>query len=723
MKTILYTILLLCMSAGLHAQTYNISGTVTDTKGKGIKGASVSLDNTLDGTTTDSAGTFRFQTGEKGPQTLAVTAIGFEAGGQPLNITADITDIRVQLKATAQQLDGVTVTAGAFEAGTDKGKTILSSLDIVTTAGSQADVVRAIQTLPGTQQQGTQSGLFVRGGDATEAAIIVDGLMAQDAFTSTAPGVAGRSRFSPFQFRGISFSSGGYSARYGQAMSSVLELTTLDMPDKSTINLGLNMAGIYASGSKLWKNSSGDVTASYFNLKPFYGVASTNVDYYDVPVGSSGSARYAWKPNKNGILKVLGNFTHFSSGVRVPNPDSPGATFPYGISNTNGYLNVSYNQRFKEKWNFFTAAGYAVNLDDIDAGTTPIKQHNDRAQFRLEVKRYLAAKLNVLVGTEVQHFSYRKQISVPNTTINLDFTETQEAGFVEAEWSPQRWIAIKPGIRAEHSDLLNQNTIAPRLALAIRAGMWGQVGLSAGSFYQLPDIPYLQAGYRPDMQQAIHYIANYQWIKGDRTFRAEVYYKDYRSLVRELQPVDSFDANSFRNYYRRPDNSGYGYAKGLEIFWRDKKLIKNVDYWISYSYIDTRRLFRNYIAEAQPEFISDHNASLVAKYYIQKWSTQINMTYSYATGRPFYNPANKEFLGDRTPDYHNLSLAVNYLTHVKKWFTVIYGGVDNLTNQKNIFGYRYSADGSVRYPQYPALFRSYFIGVNFSLTEFNKDEL
>ncbi len=721
MKAILYTLILLLATFSLQAQNVTISGTVTDTKGKPLRGASVYLDNTLDGGTTDSAGNFRFLTSEKGAQALAVSAVGYNAGGQPLNIAADVADIKVQLKASAQQLDGVTVTAGAFEAGTDKGKTILSSLDIVTTAGSQADVVRAIQTLPGTQQQGTQSGLFVRGGDASEAAIIVDGLIAQDAFTSTAPGVAGRSRFSPFQFRGISFSSGGYSARYGQAMSSVLELTTLDMPDKSTVNLGLNMAGIYASGSKLWKHSSGDVTATYFNLSPFYGVASTNVDYYDVPKGSSGSARYAWKPNKNGILKVLGNYTHFSSGVRVPNPDSPGSVFPYGITNTNGYVNLSYNQRLKEKWNIYTAAAYAVNLDNIKAGNIPITQHNDRAQFRLEVKRYLPSKLNVLAGTEIQHFSYRKKIDLDTAVYNLDFTETQVAGFVEAEWSPQRWIAIKPGIRAEHSSLLNQNTLSPRIALAIRSGMWGQIGLSAGSFYQLPDIPYLQYGYRPRMQQAIHYIANYQWIKGDRTFRAEVYYKDYRSLT--LEHASTFDANSFRNYYSAPDNSGFGYAKGAELFWRDKKLIKNVDYWISYSYIDTRRLFRNYLSEAQPEFISDHNASLVAKYYIQKWTTQINLTYSYATGRPYYNPNNPVFLGDRTPDYHNLSLAVNYLTHVKKWFTVLYGGVDNLTDQHNIFGYRYSSDGAHQYPQYPALFRSYFIGVNFSLTEFNKDEL
>ncbi|MBS1629176.1 MAG: TonB-dependent receptor [Bacteroidetes bacterium] len=722
MRPFFYLIFFLCLPLSLFAQSHKLSGSVTDSKNRPLKGASVYLDNTLDGGTTDSNGHFQFTTTEQGQQVIAVSATGYQNAGEPITIKGDMTQIDLRMKANPRQLEGITVTAGAYEAGTEKGKTILSSLDIVTTAGAQADVVRAIQTLPGAQQQGTQSGLFIRGGDATEAAIIVDGLVQQDAFTTTAPGVAGRSRFSPFQFRGISFSSGGYSARYGQAMSSVLDLTTLDLPDKSTVNLGINMAGVYASGSKLWNDKTSlDLTGSYFNLAPFYGIASTNLDYYNVPTGASGSARFAWKPNKQGMFKLMTNFTRFSSGVEVPNPDSPGKLFRYGITNNNGYLNLSYNQRFGSKWNLYTAAGYAKNTDDIEAGDIPIKNRNDRTQFRLELKRYLAAKLSILAGTEIQHFSYRKNINLDTASYDLDFTETQEAVFLEADWSPTRWIAIRPGIRAEHSELLNQNTFAPRIALAIRAGMYGQFGFSSGIFYQLPDVPYLQYGYRPDMQEAIHYIANYQWIKGDRTLRAEVYYKDYRDLVREH--VSSYDPNSYRTSFNVPDNSGYGYAKGFELFWRDKKLIKNVDYWVSYSYVDTRRLYRNYLAEVQPDFIATHNASLVAKYYIEKWTTQINATYSFATGRPYYNPSNTDFMGDRTPDYHNLSIAVNYLTHIKKWFTVIYAGVDNVTNQKNVFSYRYSSDGSVRYPQYPALFRNYFVGVNFSLTAFDRDEL
>lgn len=719
MKTI-FTILLFVFSArGVLAQTL-LSGKVLDKSGKPLKGASVSLDNTLDGATTDSAGNFLFQTTETGQQTLVVTAIGYADGGMPLTITGNLTELKISLKAAPRSLDNVTVTAGAYEAGNDKGKTILSTLDIVTTAGANADVVQAIQTLPGTQKTGTESGLFVRGGDASEASVVVDGLTVQNAFFSSAPGVASRSRFMPWAFKGVSFSSGGYSARYGQALSSVLELNTLDMPERTTVTMGLNFAGIYASGQKLWQNSGGGITASYNNLSPFYGLAKTNVDYYKVPEGLSASANYSWRPGKNSLLKTMVSGQRFQSGVRVPDPFTAGQTIDFGLRSTVLFSNLSYEEKLSEKWLLFTAGSYSYNQDDITWDGAALPKKDQRLQARLEGKYFWNSRLTLLLGGEWQHYSYEQS----GDSGSLQFTEDNPALYVEANWSPTKRWAFRPGVRMDYSRLLEQARVAPRLSVAYRTGRFSQVGLATGLFFQNPEPMYLLYGYRPDMQLAAHYIANFQWLTEERTLRIEAYYKDYQSLVRE-KGWSAYDANTQRVLFGNGlmDNSGYGYAGGAELFWRDKKAIKNLDYWVSYSYIDTRRLYKNYIAEATPTYIADHNLSLVGKYWINKWHSQINLTYAYASGRPYYNPNTTDFLGDRTPDFHNLAVTFNYLTSIKKWFTVVYAGVDNLTNHHNIFGYRYSADGSMRYAQRPAIYRSFFVGANFSLTEFNRDEL
>jgi hypothetical protein len=101
----------------------------------------------------------------------------------------------------------------------------------------------------------------------------------------------------------------------------------------------------------------------------------------------------------------------------------------------------------------------------------------------------------------------------------------------------------------------------------------------------------------------------------------------------------------------------------------------------------------------------------------------VSGTFSYASGKPYFNPANSVFLGDRTPDYQNVALQVSHLRSFGKWFAVFYVSVDNVLNKKNIFGYRYSADGQSRYPVEPALYRTIFAGVNISLSKFDKDEL
>lgn len=723
---------MLVLLASVSWAQSTISGRLVDEKGKPVPGASVYLDNTIDGGSSDSSGKFSFTTEEKGPQTLVATEVSHENGGLPINITGDMSGLEVKMKSSSHQLDEVTITAGSIEAS-DRNNTVLKPLDIVTTAGAQADIVKAIQTLPGTQQQGAQTGLFVRGGDASEAAVVVDGLVAQNAFLSTAPGVAARSRFGAFQFKGVAFSSGGYSARYGQALSSVLELNSNDLPDKSTVNLGVNMAGVYASASKLFKKTSVEGTAYYNNLSPFYGIAKTNFDFYDVPKGGGGSAKFTYKPNEKGILKALVNYSTFSSGTRIPSIDSgeAGQTMDYGLKNQNVYSSISYKQNLKDKWNLYVAGSYSYNQDDAKFTGNTWLNKDDRMQLRAEAKRYITSRFDVLIGTEIQNFTYDRNADGPIFTGKYGFTETQTAGYLEVNWTPIYWLAFKPGVRYEHSALLNTDAVSPRFAMAIRAGEHGQFSLATGIFYQSAEPSYLFFD-KPGFQKAIHYIANYQYTKNDRTLRVEGYYKDYQQLIKEVYD-SSVRFNPMPNRVIYPGttitNTGTGYATGAELFWRDRKSIKNADYWISYSYIDTRRLYKNYPFEATPDFISDHNLNVVGKYFIEKIQTQINATYSFATGKPYYkyNPKDPivtadNFMSDRTPAYHNLSIGINYLTSIKKWFTVVYAGIDNVTNHKNIFGYRYDAKGNA-YEIRPALYRSIFVGVNFSLTAFDKDEL
>ena len=83
-----------------------------------------------------------------------------------------------------------------------------------------------------------------------------------------------------------------------------------------------------------------------------------------------------------------------------------------------------------------------------------------------------------------------------------------------------------------------------------------------------------------------HYILNYQYTRNDRILRAEVYHKTYRNLVTYAAAFPDF-STAFCKWRE-------GYARGLDVFYRDNQSFKNVDYWVSYSFLDSERNYQNY---------------------------------------------------------------------------------------------------------------------------------
>jgi hypothetical protein len=164
------------------------------------------------------------------------------------------------------------------------------------------------------------------------------------------------------------------------------------------------------------------------------------------------------------------------------------------------------------------------------------------------------------------------------------------------------------------------------------------------------------------------------------------------------------------------DNAGYGYATGIDIFWYDKQTIKNLNYWVSYSYLDTRRLYQNYPVKAMPGFAAHHNFSLVAKYSIPKTTVNVAFTYNYTSGRPYYNP-NHQFLSDKTPAVHNLVFSGNYAWFKKNNLFALFAYVDNVLGIKNIYNYAFSTNGAQRYAIKPPACRSIYAGINITLAK------
>lgn len=666
----------LLLSFQAHAQT-RITGKVTDTRGEPLIGANVLIKDSYDGTSSGAEGVFNFTTSETGAKVLQVLILGYETYEQPVQLDGKEINLNIKLKEKVNELNAVTISAGSFEASDEKKAVILSPLDIVTTASAAGDIYGALQTLPGTQTIGETEGLFVRGGSATEAKTVIDGMDVPHPYFSSVPDIAQRGRFNPFLFKGTFFSTGGYSAEYGQAMSSALLLKTQDMPDKSLSHVGISVVGIGGGHEHRWKNTSLGLSANYINLAPYFNIAKQRTDWVKDPQNIGTELTFRQKTSKTGMIKTFGYFN--ASQVSLNRDDiSSGQRNLFELDNRNTYINTSYKELIRNKYTLYTGIAYGRNEDRIQIDTTKITADDEHIQVRSTLSRQIGRLSDIKIGGETGHADYTSSFN----QFTRDNEENLSAGFIESNIYLTDKLVTRVGARTEHSTLIGKTNYAPRASLAYKTSDDGQVSLAYGQFFQTPSQLYVTPQTADlDFEKASHYIVNYQIITDKRTFRIEPYYKVYENLIRTAP-----DTNV----------SGTGYAKGIDIFWRDKKTIKYVDYWISYSYLDSKRQYLDYPMETVPTFASKHTLSLVYKQYIPKLTSNIGASYTFATGRPYFNPNNPVFLGDRTNDYHNLSLNFNYLTTIRDNFTVFVLAVSNVLGFDNIYGYNYSPDGKTR---------------------------
>ncbi|MEO5781654.1 MAG: carboxypeptidase-like regulatory domain-containing protein, partial [Ginsengibacter sp.] len=362
-----FLFLLLLINYSAQGQT-NISGKILDNKNKPLTGISITLKNTYDGTTSDSLGNYSFSTGEKGAQTLEISATGYKPFEQPINLAGQPVTLNISLKELVTELKAVVISAGTFEASDQKRTTVLNPIDIVTTASANADITAAIKTLPGTQQVGETEGLFVRGGTASESKTFIDGTLVNNFYYSSEPGLAQRGRFNPFLFKGTIFSAGGYSALYGQALSAALILESIDLPEQSSADLAISYLAVGGGIQKLAKNkkSSWGISYNYTDLSLAFKLIKQKPDYFNVPVLHNLDANFRIKTSKTGMLKYYGTFSSTKVGFRYADIDSVGMKDAFKLHNINMYHNLSWKEKLGTGLKLTAGFSYSTNKDEIN---------------------------------------------------------------------------------------------------------------------------------------------------------------------------------------------------------------------------------------------------------------------------------------------------------------------------------------------------------------------
>jgi len=660
----------------LIAQT-NISGKVTDKKNNPIFGANVYLDGTYDGGSTNEKGEFSFETAEKAIQTLVISFISFETAVRTADVST-FNNLQIKLRDDVNALDAVVINAGVFEAGEKAKVTVLKPLDIVTTASAMGDFVGALQTLPGTATVGEDGRLFVRGGEAEETQIFIDGARVFTPFTPTTNNIPTRGRYSPFLFKGIRFSTGGYSAEYGQALSSVLLLSTIDEPDQEKTDISFMTVGLGVGNTQKWKNSSFSINTSYINLAPYLAIFEDRNTWNKPYQSLSGEMVFRQQFKDGSMLKLYGAYSYSDFDVLQDNINFDDG-FRIGLNNRNLYFNASYKNKFGNNWRYETIASFTNDHTNTKIIKDNLNSNENSLHLKAKLKKRFSSRARLSFGGEYFNTNYDENYTpINNSKFKYGFNNSILATFIETDIFFSKNLAAKVGVRAENSSILNEFTLSPRASVSYKSGKNSQFSFAYGQFYQNPKNDYLKFSQDFDSENTSHLIANFQSVKQGQIFRIEAYHKAYNSLVKyaDLQPNFTSDFN----------NNGDGFAKGFDVFWRQNGKIKNTDYWVSYSYLDTQRDYRNYPTAARPNFASKHNLSIVTKHWIKDWKSQIGFSYQFASGRNYTNPNEPGFLNNETKNFNNLSFNWAYLIDPQK---ILYFSMNNILGTKNVFGYDY----------------------------------
>ena len=671
-----FTLLILLVSLFTQAQT-TISGTVIDTNKQPILGANVYLKGTYDGASTLADGSFSFTTSNTGQQSLVISFVSFETVTLTNQVT-DLHNLKIVLKDDINTLDAVVLSAGTFAAGDNSKISVLKPLDVVTTASALGDFVGALQTLPGTTTVSEDGRLFVRGGDAEETQIFIDGIRVFTPYSPTTNNIPTRGRYSPFLFDGITFSTGGYSAEYGQALSSVLELNTVNQPDQEKTDIGVMSVGASLGNTQIWGENSLSVNAAYINLSPYLQVFDDRNDWKKPFETFSGEAVFRHKTD-NGLLKLYSAFDTSDFSL-VQDDINYQEGIPIALNNKNVYFNGSYNQVLNSNWSLATGLSYTYAKSKVNVFDNKIQSTENSVHAKLKLKHHISNRFKLNFGAEqfTTQFSEDYNDAIINN-VTYGYNNNLTAVYTEADIFFSKNLALKAGFRAEYSALFDQATLSPRASLAYKTGSKSQLSLAYGNFFQQPNSAILKFNQNLNAQQAQHYILNYQFNADGKIFRAETYYKKYSDLVKYDTDLTSFDANF--------NNTGSGYATGLDLFFRDNKSIKNIDYWVSYSLLDTKRDYKNFPIAAQPNFANTHNLSVVGKYWIDSWKSQVGLSYNFASGRSYTDPNQMGFLNQKTKAYNSLSVNWAYLLSPQK---ILYFSVNNALGFTNVNGYQYS---------------------------------
>lgn len=399
-KTIIFQIICLLVTVTASAQTFTLQGRVTDENNEPIEFASVSCLKQGKMTMTSLKGEYSMQLHSADSVVIKFSMIGYKAKTRILRRPRGKQTLQIVLHSDENQLGEVTITGKKIETGQmeDISKDHLKSLP----SASGNAVEELIQSQAGVSTHSELSSQYnVRGGSFDENSVYIDNVEIYRPFLVRSGQQEGISVINPDMVEKISFSTGGYEARYGDKMSSALNIK-YRKPKKFEATASASMLGASAFIGVSNKKVSWSNGFRYKTTKHLLGSMDTKGEYS--PTFIDYQTYLTYTPNKRWEIKLLGNISDNHYNFTPEDRETK-----FGTMENVKAFQVYFDGQEKDVFRtFFGAVGITRNFGEKTSLSLIASAFNTREQEKYDIQgQYWLTQTetseNLGVGTYFQH--------------------------------------------------------------------------------------------------------------------------------------------------------------------------------------------------------------------------------------------------------------------------------------------------------------------------------
>lgn len=693
-------------------------------------GISVKILDTKFGASTDADGKFTINNIPIGTYRVQFSGVGFKSviRTDVIISTGHAAPINIEMDEQVLLTEGITIEADYFQKPVEDVNSVhtFNFEEIRRAAGAAEDVSRLVQSMPGVSAStDARNDLIVRGGSPTENLTLLDNIEVPNANHFGTQGATGGpiGMINVDFIDEVNFYAGGFSAKYGDKLSSVLDIKLREGNSQAfqgDINLSSGGFGGVFEGP-----IGNDATWMFSARKSYLDLLVGPIGLGAVPNYSDLQTKVQWRFDHSNTLSFLGlagiDDIVMKSGDE--NKQEPRTLFTNSRDFQHQY---TFGLKWKSLWSdkgfsevviSHSATNYVVDVKDTVA-TLIFKNTSYEAETQLKAEAFyqLTSRWGILGGISFKPIKYEHTVYVhaDSTALGnplpiLDYhrneSTSKEAAYFQTTYQLTTKLTFTLGGRYDHFAITNASNLSPRAGVTFSISPVTHFNLSYGQFYQTP--AYLWVSGDPSNMslkniRADHYIVgveHYPW--SDTKISVEAYDKEYSNYpVSVYIPTFIFinGGAAYGSFITGPAvNAGKGYVRGVDVFLQ-KKMSNNFYGLISYSY--SKSEFKALEGGWRPgDFDYRHVFTISGGVKLSdEW--EISAKWRYADGRP-YTPFNEAAskLGHhgvadvqnlnalRSPPYHRLDVRVDYRLHFTGWSIVSYIDLQNLYNRINVYSY------------------------------------